>query len=62
AFIGDTAVDMGTARAAGMYGVGVTWGFRDAEELLAHGARALATTADELLHALLHAPGAATRP
>ncbi|WP_163864259.1 HAD family hydrolase [Myxococcus eversor] len=51
-FVGDTAVDMETARAAGMYGVGVTWGFRDAEELHAHGARAVATTADELLAAL----------
>lgn len=62
AFIGDTAVDMDTARAAGMYGVGVTWGFRDAEELQAHGARVLARTADELLQALLGAPRAATRP
>ena len=52
AFIGDTAVDMDTARAAGMYSVGVTWGFRDVEELQAHGARALAHTADELLQAL----------
>jgi phosphoglycolate phosphatase len=60
AFIGDTAVDMGTARAAGMYGVGVTWGFRDVEELQSHGARALAHTADELLRALFGAP--ATRP
>ncbi|NTX11271.1 HAD family hydrolase [Myxococcus sp. CA051A] len=51
-FVGDTAVDMDTARAAGMYGVGVTWGFRDAEELHAHGARAVATTAQELLTAL----------
>lgn len=62
AFIGDTAVDMDTARAAGMYGVGVTWGFRDVEELQAHGARVLARTADELLQALLGAPRAATRP
>ncbi|WP_309888128.1 HAD family hydrolase [Archangium sp.] len=62
AFIGDTAVDMDTARAAGMYSVGVTWGFRDVEELQAHGARALAHTADELLQALLGAPRAATRP
>jgi phosphoglycolate phosphatase len=62
AFIGDTAVDMDTARAADMYGVGVTWGFRDEEELQAHGARVLARTADELLQALLGAPRAATRP
>jgi phosphoglycolate phosphatase len=52
AFVGDTPVDMNTARNAGMYGVGVTWGFRSPEELRAHGARALATTADELLAAL----------
>jgi len=43
---------MNTARNAGMYSVGVTWGFRSPEELRAHGARALATTADELLAAL----------
>jgi phosphoglycolate phosphatase len=52
AFVGDTAVDMGTARAAGMLAVGVTWGFRDAEELRAQGAQVLASTADELLAAL----------
>lgn len=51
-FVGDTSVDMDTARAAGMYGVGVTWGFRDEQELRTHGARAVATTADELLAAL----------
>jgi phosphoglycolate phosphatase len=43
---------MNTARNAGMYGVGVTWGFRNIEELRAHGARLLATTVDELLAAL----------
>jgi phosphoglycolate phosphatase len=62
AFIGDTAVDMDTARACGMYGVGVTWGFRDVAELQSHGARVLARTADELLQALWGAPRAATRP
>jgi len=52
AFVGDTPVDMDTARNAAMYGIGVTWGFRSPEELRAHGARSLATTADELLAAL----------
>jgi phosphoglycolate phosphatase len=61
AFIGDTAVDMDTARASGMYSVGVTWGFRDVEELQSHGARVIAHTAEELLQALL-ARRAATRP
>ncbi|HYO57691.1 HAD-IA family hydrolase [Archangium sp.] len=62
AFIGDTSVDMDTARAADMYGVGVTWGFRDEEELLKHGARALARTSDELFQTLVGAPRASTRP
>ncbi|MDY7232298.1 HAD family hydrolase [Hyalangium rubrum] len=57
AFVGDTSVDMDTARNAGMYGVGVTWGFRGAEELRAHGARALASTSEELLAALRAARG-----
>jgi phosphoglycolate phosphatase len=50
-FVGDTAVDMDTARAAGMYGVGVAWGFRS-HELEAHGARVVAANAEELLAAL----------
>ena len=37
-FVGDTSVDMKTGRNAGMRTVGVTWGFRDAEELLDAGA------------------------
>ncbi|NOK39153.1 HAD family hydrolase [Corallococcus exercitus] len=51
-FVGDTSVDMDTAKAAGMYGVGVTWGFRTAAELHAHGARAVVSSAGELLAAL----------
>lgn len=38
AFVGDTDVDMKTARNAGMIAVGVSWGFRDRDELWANGA------------------------
>jgi phosphoglycolate phosphatase len=40
-YLGDSKTDMETAVAAGMYPVGVLWGFRGAQELLCHGARAL---------------------
>lgn len=40
-YLGDTRTDMETATAAGMFPVGALWGFRDREELVAHGARAL---------------------
>jgi phosphoglycolate phosphatase len=38
ALVGDSGIDMQTARAAGMAAVGVTWGFRDEAELRANGA------------------------
>lgn len=38
-YVGDTAVDMKTAVSAGMYAVGVMWGFREARELAENGAR-----------------------
>jgi phosphoglycolate phosphatase len=40
-FVGDSWIDMRTARSAGMTPVGVTWGFRTREELLGAGARVL---------------------
>ncbi len=40
-YLGDSAVDMKTAVAAGMFPAGALWGFRTGEELLAGGARAL---------------------
>ncbi len=40
-YFGDTATDMKTATAAGMFPVGVLWGFREAQELREAGARLL---------------------
>ena len=37
-FVGDTPVDMLTAKAAGMTGIGASWGFRTVEELRGAGA------------------------
>lgn len=49
ALVGDTHIDMETARAAGMFPVGVLWGFRDRTELLSSGAQALLAHPMELL-------------
>jgi phosphoglycolate phosphatase len=38
-YLGDTATDMKTAVSAGMFPVGVLWGFRSSEELMENGAR-----------------------
>ena len=40
-YVGDTGTDMQTAGAAGMFAVGVLWGFRPADELAEHGAKIL---------------------
>ncbi len=37
-FVGDTMVDMQTAKNANMIGIGVLWGFRDEKELMENGA------------------------
>lgn len=50
-YLGDTPIDMATARAAGMPVLGVAWGFRSRSELLAAGADAVVDTpADVLAH------------
>ncbi len=48
-YLGDTATDMRTAVAAGMFPVGVLWGFRPADELKTAGARQLISHPRELL-------------
>jgi phosphoglycolate phosphatase len=40
-FLGDSGVDMRTGVNAEMYPLGALWGFRDADELLTHGAKQL---------------------
>ncbi len=47
-YIGDSGVDMDTAKNAGMDSCGVLWGFRSKEELLEHGAMYLAGNPAEL--------------
>lgn len=48
-YIGDTDVDMYTAKNAGVYGVGAVWGFRTEEELANAGADFLAKHPLEIL-------------
>ena len=48
-YVGDTAIDMLTARAAGMTPLGVLWGFRDADELRGAGAMRLIQAPGEIL-------------
>ena len=40
-YLGDSAVDMLTARAAGMFAIGALWGYRSMDELRGAGAQAL---------------------
>lgn len=51
-YLGDTDVDMKTAVAAGMYPVGVLWGFRTGEELIENGAMVLIKEPLELMEIL----------
>lgn len=51
-FVGDSGVDMETANNAGMYAVGVLWGFRSKEELISTGANKIISHPLELLNIL----------
>jgi phosphoglycolate phosphatase len=48
-FVGDSGIDMQTATQAGMYAVGVSWGYRTKDELLADGAKYLLNQPSDLL-------------
>ncbi|MGN1388741.1 MAG: HAD family hydrolase [Bulleidia sp.] len=53
-YIGDSEVDLETAANARMDCIAVTWGYRDEDFLIAHGARTLARTPEELQKILLN--------
>lgn len=51
--IGDSGVDIVTAKAAGVRSIGVTWGFRPREELAESGADTIVDTPTELFDAIM---------
>jgi phosphoglycolate phosphatase len=51
-FVGDSNIDIKTAKAAGIIGIGVNWGFRSEEELKRAGADFIINTPKELLNIL----------
>ncbi len=50
--VGDSDVDIATAKAAGMTHIGVTWGYRDKAFLRAHGAMCTVDTPEQLRAAI----------
>ncbi|NTW10663.1 MAG: HAD family hydrolase [Chlorobiaceae bacterium] len=53
-YVGDSGIDMLTASRAGMYPLGVLWGFRPESELLDHGAKSLVKHPEEILRFFTH--------
>lgn len=51
-YVGDSGVDMQTARNAGLTAIGVTWGFRSRDVLLENGAHALVDRPAQILQLL----------
>ncbi len=52
-YIGDSEVDVQTAHNAGIKCIGVTWGFRDREELERAGAESIVSSCDRILQLML---------
>jgi len=51
-YLGDTMIDMQTAKSAGMIALGALWGFREESELREHGAQYLLKTPSEVIKLL----------
>ena len=52
-YIGDSEVDIETAKNASIPCISVNWGFKDTGFLKAHGASCIVSTPDELLKTIL---------
>jgi phosphoglycolate phosphatase len=48
-YVGDSGIDMQTASRAGMYPLGVLWGFRPETELVENGAKSLVSHPEEII-------------
>ncbi len=53
-YIGDSEVDVQTARNAGVEFIGVTWGFRDREELIKAGAEIICDSCSEIMEIIVN--------
>ncbi len=51
-YVGDSGIDMQTALRANLFPVGVTWGYRPADELLSHGAKEIVSKPAAILKLL----------
>lgn len=52
-YVGDTSVDMKTGKSAGMYTIGVLWGFRDEKELQQNRADLIVSSPEEIVEYVL---------
>ena len=52
-YVGDSEVDIETAKNAGVSCLSVNWGFRDTDQLFASGASKVVSTAEEMADAIL---------
>ncbi len=52
-YVGDTSIDIETGKSAGVFTIGVSWGFRDRDHLEKHGADAIIFKPEEILQFIL---------